>query len=121
VDVRRHNFPQFQESNKMKSTIFAILIAAAGLPVAAQTDSTPRVDPRQANPEARMQQGAQSGALAPKETAKLEKGEAKVRKMENKAVADGKVTPKERVRLQKAQNKQTRKITKKKSNQKTAA
>jgi hypothetical protein len=41
--------------------------------------------------------------------------------MENKAVADGKVTPKERARLEKAQNKQSRKIVKKKNNQKKAA
>jgi hypothetical protein len=72
----------------MKSTILAALAAAAVLPVAAQTDSTPRVDTRQANQEARIQQGAQSGALTPKETGRLDK----------------------------AQNKQSRKIAKKKPN-----
>jgi CRISPR/Cas system-associated endoribonuclease Cas2 len=102
----------------MKSTILAALIAAAALPVAAQTPSTPRVDQRQANQEARIQQGVKSGELTPKETAKLEKGQDKVQKMENKAVADGKATPKERAKLEKAQNKQSKKIAKKKKNQK---
>jgi CRISPR/Cas system-associated endoribonuclease Cas2 len=102
----------------MKSTIFAALLAAAVLPAAAQTPSTPRVDQRQANQEARIQQGVKSGELTPKETAKLEKGQDKVQKMENKAVADGKVTPKEQAKLEKAQNKQSKKIAKKKNNQK---
>jgi hypothetical protein len=78
----------------MKSTILAALLAAAALPVAAQTPSTPRVDQRQASQE--------------------------VQKMENKAVADGKVTPKERARLERAQNKQSKKIAKKKNNLKKA-
>lgn len=101
----------------MKSTILAALVAAA-LPVAAQTPSTPRVGERQANQEARIQQGVKSGELTPKETAKLEKGQDKVQKMENKAVADGKVTPKERAKLEKAQDKQSKKIAKKKHNPK---
>jgi CRISPR/Cas system-associated endoribonuclease Cas2 len=104
----------------MKSTILAALIAAAALPVAAQTPSTPRVDQRQANQEARIQQGVKSGELTPKETAKLEKGQDKVQKMEDKAVADGKVTPKERAKLERAQNKQSKKIAKKKNNPKKA-
>jgi CRISPR/Cas system-associated endoribonuclease Cas2 len=102
----------------MKSTILAALVTAAVLPVAAQTPSTPRVDQRQANQEARIQQGVKSGELTPKEAAKLEKGQDKVEKMENKAVADGKVTPKEQAKLERAQNKQSKKIAKKKNNQK---
>jgi CRISPR/Cas system-associated endoribonuclease Cas2 len=104
----------------MKSTILAALVTAAVLPVAAQTPSTPLVDQRQANQEARIQQGVKSGELTPKEAAKLEKGQDKVQKMENKAVADGKVTPKEQAKLERAQNKQSKKIAKKKNNPKKA-
>ena len=93
----------------MKTTLLAALVAAIALPVAAQT-STPRVDQRQVNQEVRIQQGVKSGELTPKEAAKLEKGQAKVRAMEDKAKADGKVTPKERAKLAKAQNKQSKKI-----------
>lgn len=105
----------------MNNRILAALIAAAVLPVAAQTTSTPRVDQRQASQEARIQQGVKSGELTPKETAKLDKGQAKVQKVENKAVADGKVTPKESARLERAQNKQGKKIAKKKNNQRKAS
>ena len=95
------------------------LFAAVALPVAAQT-ATPRVDQRQANQEARIQQGVQSGALTNKEAARLEKGQARVQKMENKAVADGKVTAKERARIEKAQDRQSRKIAREKHDKQTA-
>lgn len=101
----------------MKTAILAALVAVA-LPAAAQTSSTPRIDQRQSNQEARIQQGVNSGELTAKETAKLEKGQAKVQTMENKAVADGKVTPREQARIEKAQDKQSKKIAKKKSNKK---
>lgn len=78
----------------MKKRIFAALVAAAALPVAAQTAGTPRVDPQ---------------------------GQNRVQKVENKAVADGKIAPKDCAGLKKAQNKQDRKIAKKKTNRKTAA
>jgi hypothetical protein len=101
----------------MKTTILvAALLTAAALPAAAQ--STPLVDQRQANQEARIQQGVQSGQLTPKETAKLEKGQAKVQAMEDKAKADGTVTAKERAKLAKAQDKQSKKIYRKKHNEK---
>jgi type II secretory pathway pseudopilin PulG len=96
----------------MKTSIIAVLFAAAALPVAAQT--TPRVDARQASQEARIQQGAQSGALTGTEAAKLDRGQDKVQAAERKAKADGKVTPRERARLAKEQNRQSRKIAKQK-------
>ena len=96
----------------MKTSSLAAVIAAAtiALPAAAQTQSTPRIDQRQANQERRIEQGEQSGALTQKEAARLEKGQVHVQKMESKAVADGKVTPKERARIEKAQDKQSRRI-----------
>ena len=66
-------------------------------------------------------QGAKSGQLTPKETAKLERGQAKVEKMKEKAEADGKVTAKERKKLAKAQNKQSKKIYKEKHDKQAAA
>jgi hypothetical protein len=94
------------------ATILAIL-AAAALPVAAQT-ATPTVDQRQANQEARIQQGVRTGELTPKEAARLEKGQAKVQKKEAKAKSDGVVTKKERAKLAKEQDKQGKKIRKQK-------
>jgi hypothetical protein len=103
----------------MKSMIF-VTLAAIALPAAAQTQSTARVDQRQANQERRIEQGEKSGALTGKEAARLEKGQARVQKMEDKAVADGKVTKRERVALEKAQDRQSRRIYREKHDKQTA-
>ena len=106
----------------MRTMSFITLVVAAviALPASAQTQSTPRVDQRQANQERRIEQGEKSGALTGKEAARLEKGQAHVQKMENKAVADGKVTKKERARLEHAQNNQSSKIYRQKHDKQTA-
>jgi hypothetical protein len=103
----------------MRATIAALISAAVIAPAAAQT-ATPGVDKRQANQEARIQQGVQSGQLTPKEAAKLEKGQAKVQAKEDKAKADGVVTAKERANLAKAQKKQSKKIYKEKHDKQVA-
>ena len=90
------------------------------LPVYAQTQGTPRIDQRQANQAQRIEQGKQSGALNEKEAARLEKGQARVQRMEDKAVADGKVTAKERRRIEHAQNQQSRKIYREKHDKQRA-
>lgn len=106
----------------MKSaTTIALLVAASfALPAIAQTSSTPRIDARQEKQEQRIQQGVKSGALNQKEAARLEKGQARVQKMETKAVADGKVTAKERARIEKAQNRESRRIFREKHDKQTA-
>jgi len=114
------SFPSTAKENFMKLASLAAIVAAVALPAAAQVN-TPRVDQREANQQARIQQGVQSGQLTPKETANLERGQAHVDKMEAKAKADGVVTAKERAKLAKAQTKQSRKIARKKHNKRTTA
>ena len=106
----------------MKTVPIATILAAAALalPAAAQTQSTPRIDQRQANQERRIEQGEKSGALTQKEAARLEKGEAHIQKMENKATADGSVTRKERVRIEKAQDRTSRRIYRQKHDRQRA-
>ena len=106
----------------MKNIRIATLLALAGLalPAAAQTQSTPRVDQRQQNQERRIEAGEKSGALNQKEAARLEKGQARIQKMEDKAVADGKVTKKEKRRLEKAQDRESRRIYREKHDKQTA-
>jgi hypothetical protein len=105
----------------MKIKLLAAVIATAfALPALAQ-DAMPRVDQRQVNQEARIEQGVQTGQLTPKETAKLEVGQDKVMKKEAKAKSDGKVTPKERKKVAKAQDKQGKKIYKQKHDAQVAA
>ena len=99
-----------------KSTIVAVVIAAVALPgrAYAQTASTPRIDQRQENQEKRIEQGVKSGELNKKEATRLEKGQARVQKMEDKAAAGGKVTTKEKAHIGHAQNVQSRRIAREK-------
>lgn len=97
---------------KLKITL-AALIAAAAIPALAQT-ATPNIDQRQANQEARIQQGLKSGELTQREAARLEKGQDRVQRMEDRAKADGKVTAKERERIQHQQNVENRHIAREK-------
>ncbi len=92
-----------------RNLIIAALLAAAALPALAQTN-TPVLDQRQANQEARIQQGVASGELTAREAARLERGQQRVENMEAAAKADGVVTKRERVQLQHAQNVQSRRI-----------
>ena len=89
------------------------LIAAAGIAVtfgaSAQT-ATPNIDQRQANQQARIEQGKATGTLSKREAARMEAGQAKVQGMKQAAAADGKVTRAERKAIQKEQNKQSRRI-----------
>lgn len=104
----------------MIRTLAAVVVAALALPALAQTQSTPRIDARQANQDRRIEQGEKSGALNAKEAARLEKGQARVQKMENRAAADGKVTARERARIEHAQDKQSRRIYREKHDKQKA-
>jgi hypothetical protein len=106
----------------MKTIHFAPLLAAAALalPAAAQTQSTPRIDKRQAAQERRIEQGEKSGGLTGREATRLEKDQAHIQKMENKAAADGKVTAKERGRMEKAQDRESRRIYRQKHDKQRA-
>ena len=95
-------------------------VALRASPAFAQTTSTPRIDQRQENQERRIEQGVQSGQLNQREAARLEKGQARVQTMENRAAADGKVTAKERARIERAQDKQSRRIYREKHDKQTA-
>ena len=55
-----------------------------------------------------------------REAARLEKGQARVQRMENRAAADGKVTAKERARIERAQDQQSRRIYREKHDKQTA-
>ena len=103
--------------------IVTLAVAVAGalaLPALAQTQSTPRIDTRQERQETRIERGEKSGQPTPKEAARLEKGQAQVQKMENKATADGKVTKKERAKIEKAQDRQSKKIYREKHDKQAA-
>lgn len=97
-----------KEMNASKNLLAAVCFV---LPFAAfaQTN-TPRLDQRQVNQEARIEQGVNSGALTQREAARLENGQQHVENLESKAKADGVVTKQERARLEHAEDVQSRRI-----------
>lgn len=86
----------------------------------AQSPATPRVDQRQAHQQARIAQGAASGALTAQETQRLERGQAAVQNAEAQAKADGTVTQQERRHLHRMQERKSAAIHRAKHNNKTA-
>jgi opacity protein-like surface antigen len=101
----------------MKKILAAAVTAALALPAFAQSVAT-EVQ-RNVNQQERIEQGLKSGALTTKEAAKLEKGEARIDKMESNALKDGKLGPNEKARIQEAQNKESAEIAKLKGNERT--
>jgi len=73
--------------------------------VAKDPTATPNIDKRQVNQEKRIQQGAASGQLTPREQNRLQAREGRIASAETAAKADGKVTKNERAHLQKMENK----------------
>jgi uncharacterized membrane protein YebE (DUF533 family) len=100
-------------TSALVATIAAVACASFTAPAFANT-YTPRVDKREANQQARINQGVASGELNQKETARLQAGQARVQGAEAAAKADGKVTKAERRKLNKMQNKQSKRIAKQK-------
>ena len=95
--------------NTTVRTLIASAIAAISISAFAQT-ATPNIDQRQANQQARIEQGKATGTLSKREAARMEAGQAKVAGMKAGAKADGKVTRAERAAIKKEQNKQSRRI-----------
>jgi hypothetical protein len=104
--------------SKFKTSIATLVIAAlpafAFAQAAPATPATPGIDKRQAEQQKRIDQGVKSGQLTNREAARLEKGQAKVQRMETKAKADGVVTAKERRQITREQNKQSKRIAREK-------
>lgn len=69
---------------------------------------------RNINQQQRIEQGVKSGSLTNRETARLERGESRIDRMEARAGADGKVGPREQRRIQGAENRESRRIYKEK-------
>jgi hypothetical protein len=106
-----------------KTTLTAALLAVASVGAFAQAaaaPTTPRVDQREANQQARIANGAASGQLTAKETQRLEKQQAHVNQAEANAKADGKVSKRERKHLAHMQNKASKNIHSQKHDAQTA-
>src|SRR5580765_7539694 len=102
----------------MKKLLTVAVLTALSLPAIAQT-STPQIDQRQDRQERRIEQGVRSGELTPREAARLERGQARIRQMERQALADGHISRRERAAIDREQEKQNELIAKLKHNDRT--
>jgi len=71
---------------------------------------------RDINQESRIEQGLKSGQLSTGESTRLERGEARIDRMESKALKDGNLSPEEAARIQRAQNRESAAINRMKHN-----
>ena len=95
----------------MNRTLFSVLLMTAALPLAATAQiGTDRVDQRQSTQQQRINEGVKKGELTKSEADRLQKGQQRVQKMEDKAKADGVVNLQERQKMERAQDKQSRDI-----------
>jgi hypothetical protein len=99
-DITMHKFTTL-------ATGLTLAIASIG---ALAAPSTPRVDQREANQQARIDAGVASGQLNARETNRLDKQQARVAAAETAAKADGTVTPRERRALHRMQNRASKNI-----------
>ena len=98
---------------KLRTTLTAAALSLFAFGAFAQTAASapmPGADARQAKQEARIEKGAQSGALTSKETKALDAQQNRVGRMEKRAEADGTVTKGEKAHVAHAQNKANRSI-----------
>jgi hypothetical protein len=113
-----HAFTNSLEFTMKIQTLVAALILAAGGAAFAQTTvatpkdplATPRIDQRQVNQEKRIEQGAASGQLSPREQRRLKMEEARIARAEVRAKSDGTVTAKERKHLNTMENHESKAI-----------
>ncbi len=97
-----------------KVALAVVLVMPVASPVLAQSAGT-EVQ-RDINQETRIEQGLKSGQLTTGEAAKLERGEAKIDRMESKALKNGNLSPEEAARIQGAQNRESETINRLKHN-----
>jgi hypothetical protein len=97
-----------------KTVVTVMLVIPLASPVLAQ--SVGSEVQRDINQESRIEQGLKSGQLSTGEAAKLERGEARIDRMESKALKDGHLSTQEAARIQGAQNRESAAIGRLKHN-----
>lgn len=101
--------------NTMHRAVFAA-IATCSLGATAVQADTAATQQRNVAQQQRIQQGLNSGALTDHEAARLERGQARVHRIEANAAANGRVGVAEQARIQSVENRQSRRIFRKKHN-----
>jgi hypothetical protein len=97
-----------------KVVLVVMIVLPVASPILAQSVGT-EVQ-RDINQDMRVEQGLKSGQLSTGEAAKLERGEARIDRMESKALKDGNLSQQEAARIQGAQNRESETINRLKHN-----
>src|SRR2546427_12895426 len=101
----------------MKAAATVIAVAVAGLfPVAASAQTVGSEVQRDVNQQRRIEQGLKGGSLNTREASQLERGEARIERMEANAAKDGTLSPAEKARIERAQNQESRQINRLENN-----
>jgi hypothetical protein len=101
---------------KMKKILVTLGLVFAFSVVSMAQTNTPWVNKRERNQKQRIAKGLYAGDLTLKETRKLLKQQAKIRRFERNAKSDGNVTFIERLRLHHKLNRAGRNIRNKRNN-----
>ncbi|HJT22602.1 MAG TPA: hypothetical protein VJ746_19170 [Nitrospira sp.] len=99
-------------------TVLALMLTAPMVPSVSAQSVGSEVQ-RDVNQESRIEQGLKSGQLSSGEAARLEKGEARIDKMESRASKDGTLSQAEAAKIQRAQNQESQDISRLKHNDTT--
>src|SRR5437879_5112853 len=100
--------------NRIRTAIATVMLVVFAAPAFA-AEHPKSINKRQANQQRRSAEGIESGALTPRETAKLEKQEARINALEAKArKSGGGLSPKERDELNELLNSESHRIYKQK-------
>jgi len=99
-----------------RHTAIALLILSAPLANAVSAQSVGTEVQRDVNQENRIERGLQSGQLSTGEATKLERGEARIDRMESNALKNGHLSPQEAARIKQAQNQESGRINKLENN-----
>jgi hypothetical protein len=91
---------------QLKTPLLAAVLGVvlSGGAFAQTTDNAVQRDERQ---QARVEQGLNSGQLTTKEASQLERGEARIDRMEARDLKDGSLSPKERAQIDRAQDRES--------------
>jgi hypothetical protein len=101
----------------MKIVTITVAVAIGSLFATAALAQTPSsIVQRNVNQEQRIEQGLGSGQLSTQEASRLQRGEARIERMEAKDLKDGVLTQREKNQITRAQNAESRAIYKDKHN-----
>jgi hypothetical protein len=90
--------------------VAALALAATGATTAVAQTATPNIDQREANEQARIKQGRESGELTPAEHQRLEAEQHFIKQKEKRDKADGVMTQEEKTHLNHLQNMESKDI-----------